>query len=93
MAVLDPPKNTSLLLRSGNADCLIVLALRNVNAGDTLDLGATGSNLLQTVNRCVAISLTNSSVEIAVARAGTVVTMPAGFVNDIGYLMAWGAST
>jgi hypothetical protein len=74
----------------GKADRVILVGLRNVTQGDTLDLGATGMNLLSIINRVVVISVT-SFVEIAGSFAGTVVTMPAGLTNDAGYLLAWGS--
>lgn len=93
MSVLDPNKNSALLYRDGKADCIVLLGLRAVNAGDTLDIGPSGANQLQNIYRAVAISVTNSGVMIACSWTGTVVTMPSGMSNDIGYLLVWGAST
>lgn len=92
MAVLSPTLNTALMLRSGSADCIVLLSLRNVNTGDTLDVGSSGSNLLQVINRAVVISVT-SFVEIAASFTGTVITMPSGLSADAGYLLMWGSST
>jgi hypothetical protein len=75
----------------GAADKIVLVALRNVTTGDTLDVGSSGMGVLQTVNRSVIISVT-SFVEIAADFAGTVVTMPSGLQNDAGYLLAWGSA-
>ena len=93
MAVLNPATASALLYLNGYADRVALYALRNVNAGDTLDIGASGAGQFQTVNRAVVITVTNSAVQIAASIAGTVVTIPAGASNDMGYLLAWGAST
>lgn len=91
MAELTPSVNASVVYRDGAADCTVLVALRNVNDGDTLDIGPTGLNVLQFINRAVIISIT-SFVEIAASFTGTVVTMPAGLANDAGYLLLWGSS-
>ena len=93
MAALSPNTASALILRQGVADCIVLLGLRNVNAGDTLDIGPSGANQLQSIYRCVVMSVTSSAVQIAASFAGTVVTMPSGLSNDMGYLLAWGAST
>ena len=93
MTILSPSVNSALLMRSGAADCVVLMGLRNVNAGDTLDIGPSGANQLQVIYRCVVISVTQSAVQIAASFTGTTVTMPAGLSNDTGYLLAWGAST
>ncbi len=76
----------------GAADRVVLIGLRNVTTGDTLDVGPNGMNLLLFINRAVIISIT-SFVEIAATwnNPGTVVTMPAGLANDAGYLLAWGS--
>jgi hypothetical protein len=92
MAVLDPAKNASVVYRDGHADSVVLIALRNVSTDDTLDVGPSGMNLLQVINRGVCISVT-SFVEISATRAGTVVTMPAGLTTDAGFLLLWGSGT
>jgi hypothetical protein len=76
--------------QAGSADRVVLVALRNVTTGDTLDLGQTGLALLSFINRAVLMSVT-SFVEIAGTWNGTVVTMPAGLSNDAAYLLAWGS--
>jgi hypothetical protein len=80
------------VFQAGTADRIVLVGLRNVTTGDTLDLGATGLDLLGFINRAVIISVT-SFVEIAANwnTPGTVVTMPTGLTNDAGYLLAWGS--
>lgn len=92
MAVLDPNKNAALMLRQGLADCVVLLALRNVTTGDTLDVGPNAANQLQTVKRAVVMGV-SVFVEIAASVSGTVVTMPSGLSADDGYLLLWGSST
>jgi hypothetical protein len=75
----------------GAADKIVLIALRNVTTGDTLDVGSAGMGVLQTVDRAAIISVT-SFVEIAATFTGTQVTMPSGLQNDAGYLLAWGSA-
>lgn len=78
------------VFQMGAADRVVLIGLRGVTTGDTLDLGVTGMDLLQVINRAVIISVT-SFVEIAGNWTGTVLTMPAGLSGDAGYLLAWGS--
>lgn len=72
---------------SGAADLVALFALRNVSAGDTIDV-ATLTNF-QIVKRGVVMGVSDF-VEIAATFAGTVVTMPGGLANSSGYLLIWG---
>jgi hypothetical protein len=98
MSQVQPNVGAVPAFQFGVADRVVLIALRNVSTGDTLDLGATGMNLLATIERGVIISLT-SFVEIAASWVGTVITMPAGLGSvqngvqkgDAGYLLAWGS--
>jgi len=90
MAVLAAGVNAVSVYSDGHADKVVLVALRNATANDTLDLGAPGLNQLQVINRVACISVT-SFVEIAANFAGTVITIPSGFQNDAGYLLAWGS--
>jgi hypothetical protein len=90
MALLQNGVGASPVFQMGVADRVVLIALRGVNTGDTLDLGNAGMDLLQVINRAVIISVT-SFVEIAATFSGTVVTMPGGLASDAGYLLAWGS--
>ena len=90
MAVIGAGTGAVRLFTDGLADRLILVGLRDVTTGDTVDLGASGMDLLGFINRAVLLSVT-SFVEIAGTWNGTVVTMPAGLANDAAYLLAWGS--
>ena len=77
--------------RAGTADEVVLVALRNVTSGDTLDLGVTGIGVLSFINRAVVMGLTQF-VEIAATWTGTVVTMPPGLAGDVAYILAWGSA-
>lgn len=89
MAVLSQSQYV-VIYRSGAADAVVLVALRNVTAGDTLDVGASGANVMQVINRAAVLGVT-SFVEIAASWAGTVVTMPSGLSADAAYLLLWGS--
>lgn len=91
MAVLTTPSHAVLEFQAGVADTVALIALRNVNTGDTLDVGLSNMGVMQFINRAVMISVT-SFVEIAVNWVGTVLTMPAGLTNDAGHLLLWGSN-
>jgi hypothetical protein len=74
---------------TGGADLLGVYALRNVNAGDTIDLATLGAPVWQLIVRAVVIGVSDSVANSA-STSGTVVTMPSGLTTASGYLMAWG---
>jgi hypothetical protein len=90
MAVIAAGSGAVRMFTDGLADRLILVGLRDVTTGDTLDLGPSGMDLLGFINRAVLLSVT-SFVEIAGTWNGTVVTMPAGLANDAAYLLAWGS--
>ena len=92
MALIEAGMGAIPLYQAGAADRVILVGLRGVTTGDTLDLGGQGMSLLGVINRAVIISVT-SFVEIAAQWAGTVVTMPGGLSSDAGYLLAWGSGT
>lgn len=91
MAQIQPGVGAVPVFTQGAADRIVLIGLRNVNTGDTVDLGAAGLDLLLFINRAVVLGVT-SFVEIAASFTGTVVTMPSGLTNDTAYLLAWGAS-
>jgi hypothetical protein len=90
MAVIAAGSGAVRMFTDGLADRVILVGLRDVTTGDTLDLGPSGMDLLGFINRGVLISVT-SFVEIAATWTGTVVTMPAGLANDAAFLLAWGS--
>jgi len=90
MATLVAGTNANVVVQSGSADRMVLIAVRNVNTGDTLDVGSSGMGVMQFINRAVCISVT-SFVEIAVSFTGTVLTMPSGLTNDAGYVLLWGS--
>jgi predicted phage tail protein len=91
MAVLTPSVYSALVYTSGAADRVALYGLRNVTAGDTLDVGPSGAGQFQTVTRAVVIGI-DVFVEIAAANTGTVITIPAGMSQSMGYLLIWGSS-
>lgn len=64
--------------------------LRGVNAGDTLDLSVVSAPPFHAVKRAVLLGISVTAAE-APAIAGTVITIPAGAVEDSAYLLAWGS--
>jgi hypothetical protein len=74
---------------TGGADLLGLYALRNVNAGDTIDLSTLGAPVWQLIVRAAVLGITDAVVNYA-STSGTVVTMPSGLSAASGYLMAWG---
>jgi hypothetical protein len=90
VAALTPGHNTHTAYRYGDAASVVLVGLQNVTTGDTLDLGPSGCNLLQVIDRAMIMG-TSVFVEIAATWAGTVITMPAGLAGSSGYLLAWGS--
>jgi hypothetical protein len=70
----------------GLSDRTVLYALRNVTAGDTIDVSAD----LNVVKRSVVLG-TTVSVAISASQTGTMVTIPAGMTADAGWLLAWGS--
>lgn len=75
----------------GDDDRWALIALRDVNTGDTLDLGPSGINVLLTVKAAAMIGVLAQAGAV-VAAAGTVITVPAGVTADEVMLLAWGAA-
>lgn len=87
MAVLNEgANNVSLVYSAGQADVVALFALKNVTAGDTVDM----AQWLSVLNRSVVLGI-SVFVEIAATFNGTVVTMPDGLSHDSGYLLLWGS--
>lgn len=82
--------NVIQLYQRGDADMVGLFGLRDVSAGDTVDLSTVAAEpAFQSVKRAAVIATTDF-VEIAANIAGTVVTMPAGLAVSAGYLTVWG---
>lgn len=74
---------------TGGADLLGLYALRNVTAGDTIDIATLGQPVFQQIKRGVVLGVSDF-VEIAATFTGTTVTMPSGLANSSAYLLIWG---
>jgi len=90
MAVIAAGTGAVRVFRDGQADRILLIALRGVSTGDTLDVGPSGMQELLVINRAVVMGVTQF-VEIAANFTGTIVTMPSGLSSDAGYLLAWGS--
>lgn len=75
---------------SGDAEQTALFALKNVNAGDTIDLGTIGNNAsFLFIYKAVVVTPAGAAGIASVA--GTVVTMPAALpANASGYLTVVG---
>lgn len=73
--------------QDGQADRTALYALRNVNTGDTADL----SEDFTVLKRGIILGTTVAGQATA-SVSGTTVTMPAGLVNDAGYLLVFGCA-
>lgn len=92
MAAIAPGTGATIVYQDGKADRVVLIALKNVTADDTLDVGLDGLSALSFVNRGVVLGVTQF-VAIAAEWTGTVVTMPSGLANDVAYLLLWGSGT
>jgi hypothetical protein len=92
MAAIAPGTGADVVYQDGRADRLVLIALKNVTTGDTIDVGLDGLNALSFVNRGVVLGVTQF-VAIAATWAGTIVEMPSGLANDVAYLLLWGSGT
>lgn len=82
--------NVDVLYNQGGADLFAAFALRNINTGDTLDLGLTGVQPAFQIIRKAVIMSNASNVAAICTVAGTVVTMPAGLTSASAYLSVTG---
>ena len=73
----------------GDAAMTALIGLRNVTAGDTLDVATVTQPEFQVINRAVVMG-TSDFVAIAANWTGTVVTMPPGLNKSSGNLLVWG---
>jgi hypothetical protein len=88
MAVIDLGKCT-IQWSNGVADKTNLYAIRGVNTGDSIDLGA------DFVAPKIALFLSTTTSQKGVCTiAGTVITIPtANLAGDAGYLLVWGSSS
>jgi hypothetical protein len=87
MAAIDPSKCT-IQWSNGVADKTNLYAIRGVNTGDSIDLGA------DFVAPKMALFLSTTTGQKGVCTlAGTVVTIPtANLTIDAGFLLVWGSA-
>lgn len=90
MAVLGTP-NVQVLYNQGGPDLMALMAIRNVQTGDTLDIATLDfAPVFQVVKKAVVYSVALNAIGIANV-AGTVVTIPNGVpANSSGYLLVGG---
>lgn len=74
----------------GNCQRLALFILKNVNSGDTLDVG--GGQGFKTVQRAGIASATSATVAAVSNIAGTVLTLPAGLNGDGVWLLVLGVA-
>jgi hypothetical protein len=75
---------------AGDAEQVVLFALKNVNPGDTIDLATIGNNA-SFLFIYKAVVVTGAGQAGIAATAGTVVTMPAALpANAAGYLTVVG---
>lgn len=91
MAVLTAQQVTDVF-SEGYADFVLLVACKNVTAGDTFDVGASGAlPRMSQVKRAVGIGLTTAGAA-SLTVTGTVVTIPAGLANDAAYVLCYGCA-
>lgn len=84
------PVNAQVLYNQGGADLVALMALRNVNGGDTLDIATLPiAPAFQVVKLAIMLSASLDAAAIVNA-VGTVVTVPAGLVKASLYLVISG---
>lgn len=86
MAVI-PQEQIGFMFGDGNCSKSVLLAFRNVTAGDTADLAPW----LKVIKRVGMVSDTGTHIA-AVPFAGTIVTIPAGPSSDGVWILAVGVS-
>ena len=75
--------------QDGQAERTALIAVRNISAGDTLDLAAYG---FSQVKRAVVLATTAAGSAGLTVTASTVVTMPGALAGDAGYVLAFGCA-
>lgn len=89
MAVLTPAQVIPKYV-AGDAEQVVLFALKNVSAADTIDLSTIGNNA-SFLFIYKAVVVTGAGAAAAATVVGTVVTMPTGMpANSSGYLTVVG---
>ena len=90
MAII-PTAQVQTLYNQGGTDLVALIALRDVQTGDTVDISAIGiSPPFTFIRKAIVMSFTANLAAIATV-AGTVVTMPNGLpANSSTYLFVGG---
>lgn len=86
MAVLSNGTNSVKVHDDGDAERVVLYALRNVTAADTLDLALEFSQ----VRYACLIGTTVVGAVLVATITGSVLTIPAGLNHDAGYLLVFG---
>ncbi|MEV5596009.1 hypothetical protein [Streptomyces sp. NPDC052496] len=76
-----------LMWQDGQSERAALYALRDVSAGDTVDL----SQQFTVVKRCALVGTTVAAA-LAGSVSGTVVTIPAGAARDAAFLLSFGCA-
>lgn len=82
--------NVQTLYNQSGPDLFAAFALRNINTGDTLDLGVTDVQpQFQVIRKAVVMSV-GANLATPCQVAGTVITIPAGLAAAGAYLAVTG---
>lgn len=94
MAVLVGPGNAVKVWSVGAGLLQAVIELKNVNSGDTLDLGAPGINLFQRIYGAGLLATSGASFggTATATFVGTVITIPAGQTGVTALLTVLGVA-
>ncbi len=83
--------NCFKVFADGDADRVVLYALRKVSTGDTIDVGPGALGDFLAPKAAAVIGATVTLIASCVI-TGTVVTIPLSMTNDAGWLLVWGAS-
>ena len=82
------PNQVRVLYKDGEADRIVLYALKNVTAADTVDFSQEFSFL----KRAVMLGATINGATSASVSSPATVTIPATVANDAIYVLAWGCA-
>jgi len=86
-----PAAQIQVLYNQGGTDLVALFAVRDIQAGDTVDLSQSGVAPAFTFIRFAIVMSFSANKAALATTAGTVVTMPAGIpANSATYLLAGG---